>query len=96
VDLEQLKVHVQLSSEETQAEVTVQEITVLDLAKGSASSADVVLTRWQQSGSQLLHIAGKESRECMFQSAHCHFVARTCTAKHMSPGFVSKGRHNVE
>ena len=52
LDLEQLKVHVQLSSETTHAEVTVQEITVQDLGSCPASSADVVLTRWQQSGKQ--------------------------------------------
>lgn len=52
LDLEQLKVHVQLSSETTHAEVTVQEITVQDLGSCPASSADVVLSRWQQSGTQ--------------------------------------------
>ena len=52
LDLEQLKVHVQLSSETTHAEVTVQEITVQDLGSCPSSSADVVLTRWQQSGKQ--------------------------------------------
>lgn len=52
LDLEQLKVHVQLSSETTHAEVTVQEITVQDLGACPSSSADVVLTRWQQSGKQ--------------------------------------------
>ena len=52
LDLEQLKVHIQLSSETAHAEVTVQEITVQDLGSCPASSADVVLTRWQQSGKQ--------------------------------------------
>ena len=52
LDLEQLKVHVQLSSDTTHAEVTVQEITVQDLGGCPATSADVVLTRWQQSGRQ--------------------------------------------
>ncbi|KAL0051145.1 hypothetical protein WJX82_002690 [Trebouxia sp. C0006] len=51
IDLEQLKVYVQLRSEATHAKMTVQEITVQDLGTGAANGADVVLARWQQPGS---------------------------------------------
>ncbi|KAA6426735.1 MAG: vacuolar sorting-associated 13F-like [Trebouxia sp. A1-2] len=48
IDVEQLKVYVQLRSEATHAKMTVQEITVQDLSTGAADCADVVLARWQQ------------------------------------------------
>lgn len=49
-DLEQLIARVQLSPEATHTEVTLQEMTLLDLTQGSASIADTILTRWQQPG----------------------------------------------
>lgn len=49
-DLEQLTAKVQLSPEATHAEVTLQDMTLLDLTDGSASTPDALLTRWQQPG----------------------------------------------
>lgn len=49
-DLEQLIAKVQLSPEATHTQVTLQEMTLLDLTQGSASIADTLLARWQQPG----------------------------------------------
>ena len=49
-DLEQLIAKAQLSPEATHTQVTLQEITLLDLTQSSAGIADTLLTRWQQPG----------------------------------------------
>ena len=49
-DLEQLVARVQLSPEVTHSEVTLQDMTLLDLTQGFAGTADTLLTRWQQPG----------------------------------------------
>ena len=52
-DLEQLITKARLSPNTTHAEVTLQELTMLDLTQALDSSADAVLTRWQQLGEHL-------------------------------------------
>lgn len=62
-DLEQLTAKVQLSPEATHTEVTLQDMTLLDLTHSSANTADALLTRWQQPGQ---HAA------CLVYKTHGH------------------------